>query len=125
MKTRIESDGDFKNIIKILESFDNSTGEVAMTRLGREAKGILEKNSPVDTGEFRSGWAYELNSNKKGVVVDIVNNSHPEVDGLASMLEYGHGTRNGGYVQGTHFIRDSMNEIDNLVHDVGGELLNG
>ena len=70
----------------------------------------LQSATPEKTGKTANSWAYKI----------VWYNTHV-VDGvpIAIILQYGHGTRQGGYVQGRDYINPAMrpifNEIDEMV----------
>ena len=71
----------------------------------------LREATPSDSGETANAWGYEIES-KKGITTIYFTNSH-EKNGLnvAILLIYGHGTRNGGYVQGNDFVTPALEPI--------------
>jgi hypothetical protein len=72
---------------------------------------VLSSATPVDSGETARSWAYVITKNKTGVKITWTN-SHI-VDGvpIAVILQYGHGTRDGGYVQGRDYINPALRPI--------------
>lgn len=88
----------------------------AYARVGVEA---LTSATPIESGETAAAWGYEIY--QRGDVVTIAwTNSHI-VDGvkIAIILQYGHGTGNGGYIQGRDYINPALaptfNKIANQV----------
>ena len=77
----------------------------AYGRLGVEE---LQKATPKDTGKTANSWDYEIDK-KDGKTSLIWTNSNIN-DGvlIAIILQYGHGTRNGGYVQGIDYINPAL-----------------
>ena len=67
--------------------------------------------TPVDSGETAASWDYEI-ANKKGSARIKFTNSHI-VKGvpIAIILQYGHGTRNGGWVEGRDYINPAIQPI--------------
>lgn len=79
----------------------------------------LQSATPTKTGKTASSWAYKTVKTSRGVKI-VWYNTHV-VDGvpIAIILQYGHGTRQGGYVQGRDYINPAMRpifkEIDEMV----------
>jgi len=71
----------------------------------------LREATPVESGETASSWNYEIES-RNGVTTLSFTNSHMN-DGVsvAILLIYGHGTRNGGYVEGVDFVSPALAPI--------------
>ena len=83
----------------------------------------LASATPVDTGLTANSWRYEI-VNKKGVVEISFNNSNIQ-NGvpIAIILQYGHGTRNGGWVQGRDYINPAIQPIfDRIANDMWREV---
>ena len=71
----------------------------------------LREATPIDSGETASAWAYEIES-RDGVTKLVYTNSHMENGvNIAILLIYGHGTRNGGYVEGNDFVSPALRPI--------------
>ena len=76
-----------------------------------EGVAALSAATPVDSGETAASWDYEI-VNKKGSAKITFTNSHI-VKGvpIAIILQYGHGTRNGGWVEGRDYINPAIQPI--------------
>lgn len=71
----------------------------------------LKEATPTESGDTADAWGYEIESGD-GITTLTFTNSHEE-NGLniAILLIYGHGTRNGGYVQGNDFVSPALRPI--------------
>lgn len=79
----------------------------------------LSAATPVDTGETAQSWSYEIVRTRSGPVIRW-NNSHVN-DGanIAILIQYGHGTATGGYVQGRDYINPAIRPIfDQIANEV-------
>ena len=79
----------------------------------------LSAATPVDEGKTASAWTYEV-VRHRGYFAIHWSNTHVN-DGIpvAVLLQYGHGTRNGGYVQGTDYINPALKPIfDQIAADM-------
>ena len=75
-------------------------------RLGVEA---LASATPTDTGETANSWSYEVEVNgKTSTIVWKNSNLAKGYFPVAIMLQYGHGTGTGGYVQGIDYINPAI-----------------
>lgn len=98
---------DFSNLNKYLKKCKNIN--IDANKYGEEMVSNLYENSPKEDYEFATGWKYKIDKKKTSTEVYIVNNSHPETPiNLAFLLNYGHATRNGGWVEGKNFIKPSV-----------------
>lgn len=100
-----------KNITKILEKYG---------QLGVDA---LSSATPVNTGETAKSWYFTV-TNKNGIATISWNNSNTsEGIPIVVLIQYGHVTRNGGYVQGRDFINPAIRPIlDKLASDAWKEV---
>jgi hypothetical protein len=83
----------------------------------------LSNATPVETGETANAWYYKI-VRRKGYYSIRWYNSHIE-DGMpiAVLLQYGHGTGTGGYVQGRDYINPAIRPIfDQMINDFWREV---
>lgn len=71
----------------------------------------LKAATPTDSGKTASSWEYEINSNKGITTVSFINNHEENGLNVVILLVHGHGTRNGGYVQGNDFVSPALAPI--------------
>lgn len=83
----------------------------------RAGVAALENATPAETGLTASSWTYEVRKNGGGYGVEFFN--HHTVDGtpVAVLIQYGHGTGTGGYVQGRDFINPALRPIFDKIAD--------
>lgn len=116
-------EGDFSKLTKFLEKAKEVVHLGDLDKFGREGVAALASATPVDTGLTANSWSYEI-VNKKGVVQITFNNSNIQ-NGvpIAIILQYGHGTRNGGWVQGRDYINPAIQPIfDRIANDMWREV---
>jgi len=76
-----------------------------LDKYGRMGVEALRSVTPVDTGKTASSWYYKIERSKGRVSLIFCNsNTTPEGTPIAIILQYGHATRNGGFVQGIDYI---------------------
>jgi hypothetical protein len=115
-----ESKGDFNGLEKFLRSSttNNSIGR-QLAKFGQQGVKALASATPVDSSKTAASWSFEVKSSKGSHSI-IWSNSHVE-DGvpIAIILQYGHGTGTGGYVQGRDYINPAMKPVfDKIETDV-------
>ena len=123
---RLEQKGDFKRLHKFLAACDNKHYERILNKYGKKGVAALKSATPVDTGKTADSWYYEIRTSEKlGYYAILFSNSNV-VNGwanIAILLQYGHGTRNGGYVQGRDYINPAIQPIfDELAEKVWEEI---
>ena len=115
--------GDFSKFTRYLERTKNAVRLGDLDRYGREGVAALASATPVDSGLTASSWYYEI-VRKSGSVSIVFNNSNIQ-NGvpIAVILQYGHGTRNGGWVEGRDYINPAIQPIfDKIANDAWREV---
>lgn len=103
--------GDFSKLTSYLEKVKEVVKLGDLDKYGREGVSALASATPVDTGLTANSWYYKI-ERKNGSVSIVFNNSNIQ-NGvpIAIILQYGHGTRNGGWVQGRDYINPAIQPI--------------
>lgn len=111
MAIRFTNKGDFSKTERYFKSLTDSTKMIDFDRFGKEGVAALSSMTPTDTGKTAKSWYYEI-TKKKGFVRISFNNSNIQ-NGvpIAIILQYGHGTKNGGWVEGKDYINPSIQPI--------------
>ena len=71
----------------------------------------LAKATPKDTGKTAASWSYTVTKGKESITITWRNSNIVDGVPIAVILQYGHGTRNGGYVEGVDYINPAMRPI--------------
>ena len=82
-----------------------------LDRYGREGVTALSSATPVDTGKTASSWEYEITHKDDSVTITFNNTNIQNGVPIAIILQYGHGTRNGGWVQGRDYINPAIQPV--------------
>lgn len=115
----ISSSGSFKNTRQFLKAMQKLPIMDILNRAGKKGVDALSVKTPTDTGRAASSWYYE--ARKRGGNYEIVWSNSDIEDGfpVALMLQYGHGTGTGGYVQGIDYLNPALRPIfDQIAYDV-------
>lgn len=102
--------GNFKKTTMFLERakrFNLSSLEA----YGREGVAALASATPVESGKTANSWYYEIVRDKGSVTITFNNSNIQNGVPIAVILQYGHGTRNGGWVQGRDYINPAIQPI--------------
>ena len=100
--------GDFRKTDTFLQKMLRTVKLSRLDHYGRLGVKALEDATPVDTGETAKSWYYKIS--RKHDTVSIVWGNKNENDGeiIAVLLQYGHRTRNGGWVYGRDYINPAL-----------------
>ena len=108
---KIRQKGDFKKLTSFLERAKECLDIGVLDEYGRKGVAALSSATPVDTGLTASSWFYKI-ENKNGVAkIEFHNSNIQNGVPIAVILQYGHGTRNGGYVVGRDYINPAIQPV--------------
>ena len=108
---KIRQKGDFKKLTSFLERAKDSLNIGVLDKYGRKGVAALSSATPVDTGLTASSWFYKI-ENKNGVAkIEFHNSNIQNGVPIAVILQYGHGTRNGGYIVGRDYINPAIQPV--------------
>ena len=103
--------GDFSKLTSYLERVREAAKIGTLDRYGREGVAALKSATPVDSGKTADSWYYEITRTSSSVSI-VFNNSNIN-DGvpIAILLQMGHGTGTGGWVQGRDYINPAIQPV--------------
>lgn len=118
----LESKGDFKyteEFLKNVSQLRNGRLESLCREYGEEGVAALEEATPKDTGRTAYSWTYDVHISDGSVEIVWSNNNTVRNGGLnvAVLIQYGHGTGTGGYVQGRDYINPAMRPLFDAIAD--------
>lgn len=103
--------GSFKNFENFLNKAPRIQYKQILDTFGREGVNALAAATPVDTGETANSWGYELKISKGSSSIIWTNSNVMNGAPIAILIQYGHGTKGGGYVQGRDYINPALREV--------------
>lgn len=108
---RFRHKGDFSKLTSFLERAKDAVKVGDLDKYGQQGVAALASATPVDTGLTAHSWYYTI-EHKDGSVSIIFHNSNIQ-NGvpIAIILQYGHGTRAGGWVEGRDYINPAIKPI--------------
>ena len=114
---RFRQKGDFSKLTRFLERAKEGIHLGSLDKYGREGVAALSSATPVESGLTASSWYYEI-TNRDGVAKITFYNSNVQ-DGvpIAIILQYGHGTGTGGWVEGLDYINPAVRPIFTKIAD--------
>lgn len=115
--------GDFSKATRYLERVKEAVNLGTLDKYGRAGVAALSSATPVESGLTASSWYYEIEHSKGSVTLTFQNSNINEGVPIAIILQYGHGTRNGGWVQGRDYINPAIQPIfDQLANEAWKEV---
>lgn len=115
--------GDFNNIEKFLKRAKKNDFYKNLDKYGREGVAALASATPIDSGLTASSWDYEIREGRNSVNIYWTNSNINDGVPIAVIIQYGHGTGTGGYVQGRDYINPAIRPIfDRIANNVWKEV---
>lgn len=111
MKISFRQKGDFSKLTGYLVKAKNAIKISDLDKYGREGVSALSSATPVDTGKTAGSWYYEIENRNGSATISFYNSNIQNGIPIAIILQYGHGTRNGGWVQGRDYINPAIQPI--------------
>lgn len=115
--------GDFSKLTRYLEKVKSVVKLSDLDKYGKEGVAALASATPVDTGLTASSWSYEIKQKNGSISISFKNSNIQNGVPIAIILQYGHGTRNGGWVQGRDYINPAIQPIfDRIANEAWREV---
>lgn len=109
--------GDFKKTEKFLKKSLGLNYRDVLDKYAKQGVAALASATPVDTGETAASWYYEIIQNESAISIVWKNHNIENGLNIAVILQYGHATRGGGYVEGRDYINPALRPIFDKLAD--------
>lgn len=113
----VKCTGDFKNTTKFLERARKLSITDILNKYGTEGVKALSAATPKDTGETAASWGYKIEAGSNQSTITWTNDSISGGIPIVMLIQYGHGTKNGGYVSGVDFINPAIKSVMDKMAD--------
>lgn len=103
--------GSFRKTERFFANVGKTDNEGILEQYAKAGVRALASATPKDTGETASKWSYEIAKSQNGYEVHWTNSNVNQGVNIALILQYGHGTANGCYVEGTDYINPALKTV--------------
>lgn len=111
--------GDFKKTWKFLKFLSSKAFYNKLEHYAKKGVIALAEATPKDSGETSDAWGYEIDIGKDRTTITWTNDNLTSYGTpVAILLQYGHGTRDGGYIEGFDFINPALEPIFQEMVDI-------
>ena len=122
---RITTKGDFNNTFRFLNKMSKFQINKILEKYVRMGVEALRSATPIDSGKTAESWGYEISVGKEGATIHWTNTNQNKGVYIAVILQYGHGTGTGGYVQGIDYINPAIRPVfDKIAEEAWMEVVN-
>lgn len=111
-RSSFELSGSFSNLENFLTRMSQGEIFAALSKYGNEGVAALSSATPIDSGDTKNAWSFEVKRSRSSYTISWLNDHKTAAgDPIAIILQYGHGTGTGGYVQGRDYINPAMRPV--------------
>ena len=115
--------GDFSKLTRFLERAKEAVHLGDLDKYGQEGVAALASATPVDSGLTAKSWYYKIENGNGTARISFYNSNVQNGVPIAVVLQYGHGTRNGGWVQGRDYINPAIQPVfDRIANEAWKEV---
>ncbi len=115
--------GNFAKLTRFLEKAKEAVHLGDLDKYGRAGVAALASATPVDSGKTASSWYYRITNSNGSVTISFHNSNIQNGVPIAIILQYGHGTGTGGWVEGRDYINPAIQPIfDQIANDAWKEV---
>ena len=115
--------GNFSKATRFLEKAKGAVRLGEFDKYGREGVAALASATPVDSGQTASSWYYEIERAADHVTISFNNSNVNKGVPIAIILQYGHGTGTGGWVEGRDYINPAIQPVfDRIANEAWREV---
>ena len=120
---RFRQKGDFRKATRYFERLREIVHLGTLDKYGREGVAALASATPAESGKTASSWYYEITNNGQTAKISFYNSNVNKGVPIAIVIQYGHGTRNGGWVEGRDYINPAIQPIfDRIAEEIWREV---
>lgn len=124
MGIKITQRGDFSKVEMFLERLKEGVNKSIFDKYGKMGVEALRAATPVDTGLTAASWSYQVNYDGDSVTIEFHNSNINKHVNIALILQYGHGTGTGGWVEGRDYINPAIQPIfDQMAEEAWREVV--
>ena len=110
---KVKQKGNFSRTVRYVEQTKDIVNRIDLHKYGKKGVEILKESTPVDTGLTAGSWSYEIKKADNGARLSFKNSNIQNGVAIAILLQYGHATRNGGWVEGVDYINPALEPLFN------------
>lgn len=114
---KISHKGDFSKATQYLERLKKAARLDILNKYGQEGVAALASATPIDSGLTASSWYYKVEQSRGSASITFYNSHINKGVPIAIILQYGHGTRNGGWVEGRDYINPAIQPLFDKIAD--------
>lgn len=114
---KVKQRGNFKKANIFFDKLITAAQYRTIEEYAKRGVQALQDATPKDTGLTSESWYYQITTTENGLTIEWLNSNVKDGYNIALLIQYGHGTRNGGYVAGIDYINPALRPIFKEISD--------
>lgn len=120
---KVERQGDFRKLNSFLEKAKEAFNIGILNKYGRAGVRALSEATPEDSGKTAESWSYDIIRTRNSITLVWKNDNIVDGANIALLLQYGHATKSGTWVEGIDYINPALKPIfEQMKNDILKEL---
>jgi len=120
---KVERQGDFRKLNSFLEKAKEAFNIGILNKYGRAGVRALSEATPEDSGKTSESWSYDIIRTRNSITLVWANDNIVDGANIALLLQYGHATKSGTWVEGIDYINPALKPIfEQMKNDILKEL---
>lgn len=117
--------GNFERTLTFLEYALKQNYYDILLNYGKKGVQALSANTPKDSGETANSWSFKIDKKKGKIIISFYNDeTTPAGTPIAILIQYGHATKNGSFVQGKDFINPALRPVfESMANEIWGRVI--
>lgn len=103
--------GDFSKLEKFLSKHRMVFFKGILEKYGQKGVDVLANATPKDTGKTAASWYYKVERKNDTVTLTWCNSNVNDNVPIAVIIQYGHSTGSGYYVEGIDYINPALRPV--------------
>lgn len=121
---KVSSSGSFDFIENFLKRLQNGSNYKVYRKYGELGVKALAQATPLESGETARSWRYEITGGRNKVTITWLNDHVEEGVNIAVILQYGHATGTGGWVEGKDYITPALRPVfEDMITEIWAEVI--
>lgn len=117
-KISLTAKGSFAKVDRFIDRMSRAEMFSRLEAFGKEGVAALASATPRDSSVTANSWSYKVTKSLRGATIEWTNSNIVNGVPIAVILQYGHGTGTGGYVEGRDYINPAMRSVfDRIAND--------
>lgn len=115
--------GNFLRTERYFKNVKKAVNPHSLDTYAQRCVAALASATPVDSGLTARSWYYKINKKDGSISIAFYNSNIQNGAPIAILIQYGHGTRNGGWVEGRDYINPAVRPFfDQIANEIWREV---